>query len=177
MPLWSISNLLVCYADWDLMQVWRMNSRLNPNGDWQPMHHLTTKNFFSAKSYPFHIEANKLSFSSEAFFISVANSNQFGNNFTIAPRASLSDGLLDIVIVKKVAKPMFLFNVLKQVLTGQLKKIENSLRSPVIYFQTPELRIKNLEKAPLHIDGEPRESIADLRIKILPQHFKLIHAW
>jgi diacylglycerol kinase family enzyme len=138
---------------------------------------LTTKNFFSAKSYPFLIEANKLSFSSEAFFISVANSNQFGNNFTIAPRASLSDGLLDIVIVKKVAKPMLLFNVLKQVLTGQLKKIENSLRSPVIYFQTPELRIKNLEKAPLHIDGEPRESIADLRIKILPQHFKLIHAW
>ena len=138
---------------------------------------LTTKNFFSAKSYPFHIEANKLSFSSEAFFISVANSNQFGNNFTIAPRASLSDGLLDIVIVKKVAKPMLLFNVLKQVLSGRIKKIENSLDSPVIYFQTPELRIKNLEKAPLHIDGEPRESIADLRIKILPQYFKLIHAW
>lgn len=138
---------------------------------------LTTKNFFSAKSFPFHIEANKLSFSTEAFFISVANSNQFGNNFTIAPQASLSDGLLDIVIVKKVAKPMLLFNVMKQVLTGQLKKIENSLSSPVIYFQTSELHIKNLQEAPLHIDGEPRETIADLRIKILPQHFKLIHAW
>lgn len=138
---------------------------------------LTTKNFFSAKAYPFQVEANKLSFNTEAFFISVANSNQFGNNFTIAPKASLSDGLLDIVIVKKVAKPMLLFNVMKQVLTGQISSIENSLKSPVIYFQTSELRIRNLAEAPLHIDGEPRESMADMRIKVLPQYFNLIHGW
>lgn len=138
---------------------------------------LTTKNFFSASAFPFQVEANNFSFSVDAFFISIANSNQFGNNFTIAPRAILSDGLLDIVIVKKVAKPMLLFNVLKQVLTGQLKSVENSLHSPVIYFQTPELRIRNLGDAPLHIDGEPRESVADLRIKILPNYFKLIHGW
>lgn len=138
---------------------------------------LTTKNFFAARAFPFQIEANKLTFNTEAFFISIANSNQFGNNFTIAPRASLSDGLLDIVIVKKVAKPLLLFNVMKQVLAGQLRNVENSLKSPVIYFQTSELRIKNLEEAPLHIDGEPRETIADLKIKILPQHFNLIHGF
>jgi diacylglycerol kinase (ATP) len=138
---------------------------------------LTTKNFLSAKPYSFVVDANNLAFSTEAFFISIANSNQFGNNFTIAPKAELADGLLDIVIVKKVAKPMFLFNVMKQVLAGQLKKMENSLRSPVIYFQTPELRIKNLDGAPIHIDGEPRDTIRDLKIKVLPEYFKLIHGW
>ena len=137
---------------------------------------LTTKNFFAAKAYPFILEANKVRFSTEAFFISIANSNQFGNNFTIAPQASLSDGLLDVVIVKKIAKPLLLFTVMKQVLAGKLRKIENSLKSPVIYFQTESLTIINSGKAPMHIDGEPRETPAELQIRILPNFFKLIHA-
>ena len=137
---------------------------------------LTTRRFFSARSYLFTVQANKLEFTSEAFFISVANSNQFGNNFTIAPQAELSDGLLDVVIVKKTAKPLILLNVMRQVLAGRLRKVENSLNSPVIYFQTTELYISNTALAPMHIDGEPRESLQKLHIKVLPRYFKLIHA-
>ncbi|MBC7849855.1 MAG: YegS/Rv2252/BmrU family lipid kinase [Chitinophagaceae bacterium] len=137
---------------------------------------LSTKKFFAAEAYPFTIEANNLSFTTDAFLVSIANSNQFGNNFTIAPEALLSDGLLDIVIVKKVAKPFLIYNVMKQVLAGHSDKFENSLASPVIYFQTPSLRITNTENAPLHIDGEPRESLIDMKIKVLPSYFKLIHA-
>ena len=135
---------------------------------------LTTKQFFTAKSYCFELTSNNFSFQSDAYFISVANSNQFGNNFTIAPQAKLSDGLLDVVVVKKSLKPMLLWNVLQQVLVGKTKKVENSLQAPVIYFQTDKLRIQNTDAAPLHIDGEPRETIADLNIKILPQYFNLI---
>jgi diacylglycerol kinase (ATP) len=137
---------------------------------------LTTRHFFTAKPYPFTIGANKLEFTTEAFFISIANSNQFGNNFTIAPKAVLSDGLLDIVIVKKIAKPLLLLTVMRQVLAGRIKRIENSLRSPVIYFQTTELTINNTANAPMHIDGEPSESPRQLNIKVLPLFFKLIHA-
>jgi len=135
---------------------------------------LTTRKFFTAEAYPFEIESNNLHFQSEAYFISIANSNQFGNNFTIAPQAKLADGLLDIVIVKKSGKPMLLWNVFQQVLAGKTQKIENSLESPVIYFQTEQLTIKNPQNAPMHVDGEPRESIAELNIKILPGYFKLI---
>jgi diacylglycerol kinase (ATP) len=135
---------------------------------------LTTKNFFSAKAYPFEINANKLDFSTEAFFLIIANSNQFGNNFTIAPRAILSDGLLDVVIVKKIAKPLLLLSVLKQVLAGKLRNVENSLRLPVIYFQTEELNIKNVGQAPMHIDGEPCETPQELTIKVMPCFFNLI---
>lgn len=137
---------------------------------------LTTKHFLSAKAFPFLINANKLEFSTEAFFISIANSNQFGNHFTIAPKAILSDGLLDVVIVKKVAKPMLLVSVLKQVLAGKLKEVENSLHSPVIYFQTAELTIENLGQAQMHIDGEPCETPTSLSIKILPLFFNLLQA-
>jgi diacylglycerol kinase (ATP) len=135
---------------------------------------LTTRRFFSAKPHQFELNANNLSFCSEAYFISIANSNQFGNNFTIAPQAKLADGLLDVVIVKKSGKTMLLWNVLQQVWSGKTKTIENSMEMPVIYFQTDRLTIKNTELAPMHIDGEPRESVEHLDIRILPNHFLLI---
>jgi diacylglycerol kinase (ATP) len=137
---------------------------------------LTTRHFFSARPFPFTVTANKLEFSVNAFFVSVANSNQFGNNFTIAPQAELSDGLLDVVIVKKVAKPLLLLTVMRQVLAGKLKRIENSLKLPVIYFQTRELVIRNPADAPMHIDGEPVNCHKEIRVKVLPRFFKLIHA-
>ncbi|MBI1341978.1 MAG: YegS/Rv2252/BmrU family lipid kinase [Terrimonas sp.] len=136
---------------------------------------LVSKNFFSAKPYHFIIETNGISFRTEAFFISIANSNQFGNNFTIAPEALLSDGLLDVVIVKKTAKPVLLYNLIRQILAGRLRKIENSMNQPVIYFQTKELVIKNPDQAPLHIDGDPAETPEKLEVKILPACFRLIH--
>ena len=135
---------------------------------------LVSKNFFSAKPYHFTIESDELKFSTEAFFISIANSNQFGNNFTIAPKALLADGLLDVVIVKKTAKPLLLYNLIKQILAGKLQKMESSLNLPVIYFQTKQLSIENNSLAPIHIDGDPAETPEKLKIKIVPKCFRLI---
>lgn len=135
---------------------------------------LVSRNFFSAKPYRFSIENNGLQFSSEAFFISIANSNQFGNHVTIAPEALLSDGKLDVVIVKKTAKPILLFNLIRQVLAGRLKGFESSLQQPVIYFQTRRLHIRNLDEAPMHIDGDPADTPDELEIQIKPGCFQLI---
>ena len=135
---------------------------------------LVSKNFFSISPYQFTVESNGLEFSTEAFFISIANSNQFGNNFTIAPKALLSDGLLDIVIVKKAAKPVLLYNLIKQIFAGKLQTVETSLDLPVIYFQTKKIVIKNSGNAPLHIDGDPAETPEELRIEIRKKCFRLI---
>ncbi len=72
------------------------------------------KNFTNAQPHPFELKVNNSAIHTEAFFISIANSNQFGNNFTIAPQASLHDGLLDIVIVNKMSKLRMVWNILKQ---------------------------------------------------------------
>ena len=135
---------------------------------------LVSKNFFSAVPYNFVIESNGLSFASEAFFISIANSNQFGNNFTIAPKALLSDGLLDIVIAKKTIRPVLLFNVVKQILAGKLRNIKSSLNEPIIYFQTEKIKIENLNNAPMHIDGDPAETTPKLEIEVKKKCFRLI---
>ncbi len=148
----------------------------------QPKRGLTTyvkqvvKNFFSAKTYTFELILNKQRFSTDAFFISIANSNQFGNNFTIAPRASLSDGLLDIVIVTKQSKLNVLLKTLGQVRgknklqTGHIE--EN--KKGVIYFQTDKLKIINSQRAPMHIDGDPAETPDELNIEVIPRCFRLL---
>ena len=137
---------------------------------------LSLKNFFSMKPYRFQLKIENKKLDIEAFFISIANSNQFGNNFTIAPKASLTDGLLDIVIVTGQNKLSFVLQTLKQF--AGWNKLQNSSLSEnkkaVIYFQTDRLQIINQSLAPLHIDGDPHESPAKLNIEIMKKCFRLI---
>lgn len=134
------------------------------------------KNFFSTKTWLFEIEIEDRFFKEEAFCVCIANSNQFGNNFKIAPKASLSDGLLDIVIMKKTSKPRVLFELVKQVFSGEIKstKEKDLHKQNVLYFQASQLKIKNLDRAPLHIDGDPVLSSEEFSIKILPSAYRLI---
>jgi diacylglycerol kinase (ATP) len=136
----------------------------------------TVANFFSAKAYPFSIVVKKEQIETEAFFISIANSNQFGNNFKIAPKASLTDGLLDIVVVTKQNKLNLLYSTARQ-LSG-LNSLQHASiaanKASIVYFQTAEIVINNPGAAPVHIDGEPVESIEELRIAIMPACFKLL---
>jgi YegS/Rv2252/BmrU family lipid kinase len=137
---------------------------------------MTVSHFFSAAAYPFTIEANGIVLEKEAFFISIANSNQFGNNFTIAPQASLTDGMLDIVIVTKQHKLSVLLQTLRQV-GGFNQLIQKELakaNTGVLYFHTDKLRISNPGKAPIHIDGDPAPTTEQLDIQVLNHAFRLI---
>ncbi|WP_153796876.1 diacylglycerol/lipid kinase family protein [Foetidibacter luteolus] len=133
-------------------------------------------NFFKAQPYQFEILLDNFSFYTDAFFISIANSNQFGNNFTIAPQASLNDGLLDIVIVQKMNKARLPFAVLRQIRgNNQLQQlVDDVTKKNVLYFQTPSLTIRNLRHAPFHIDGEPKETSSEFNIEIIKDCFELI---
>jgi diacylglycerol kinase (ATP) len=132
-------------------------------------------NYFKAHPYQFEIILDNLSFFSDAFFISIANSNQFGNNFTIAPQAHINDGLLDIVIVQKMNKAKLPFAILQQVRgNNKLQQLVTDMTEKnILYFQTDSLTVKNLKHAPLHIDGEPRETADEFTIKIIKDCFEL----
>ncbi|MEQ1677695.1 MAG: diacylglycerol kinase family protein [Chitinophagaceae bacterium] len=157
----------------------------------QPHRGLTTyvkqvvKNFFSAKPYQFELQLGDNKLQVDAFFISIANSNQFGNNFTIAPQASLTDGLLDIVIVTNQGKLSLLLQVFKQI-RGKNKLLAESVTVDkkiypdgaagrgIIYFQTEKLLIRNIAQAPLHIDGDPAETPDEVKIEVKKRCFRLI---
>jgi len=134
------------------------------------------KNFLSAAPYPFELKIKKTNFKVDAFFICIANSNQFGNNFTIAPEASLSDGLLDIIVVKKMSKTRILWSVLKQMKAGRIRGYEDKKfhRKDILYFQTDKIKIINSGLAPLHIDGDHVPTHKEFNIEILPAAFRLI---
>ena len=133
-------------------------------------------NFFTAKTYPFVLSAHGKQIKTDALFISIANSNQFGNNFTIAPQASLNDGLLDIVVMGKQNKLFALLQAFRQVGGyNRLQKLEViNENASVLYFQTDEIKIENPQLAPMHIDGDPTETKKKLTIEILKDSFRLI---
>lgn len=132
--------------------------------------------YFKAHPYQFQIILDGFSFYTDAFFVSIANSNQFGNNFTIAPQASLDDGLLDIVIVQKMSKAKLPFAILQQIRgNNELQElVENLSQKNILYFQTPSLKIRNLKHAPFHIDGEPAETAEEFDVQLIRRCFKLI---
>jgi diacylglycerol kinase family enzyme len=133
-------------------------------------------NYFKAIPYQFELTIDHFSFFTDAFFISIANSNQFGNNATIAPQASLSDGLLDVVVVQKMNKAKLPFAILRQMRgNNKLQKLVDDMSTKtILYFQTPSLSIKNEKLAPLHIDGEPRETAEAFDIQIIKDAFLLL---
>lgn len=133
-------------------------------------------NFFKANPYPFEITIDDFTFFVDAYFISVANSNQFGNNFTIAPKASLTDGLLDIVIVQKMSKMKLPFAILQQIRgKNNLKELVQDLQEKnIIYLQAPTITIKNTKLAPVHIDGDVEEKLDFFEFKILKDCFSLL---
>lgn len=144
---------------------------------------LVIKNFFSMKPYRFQLQLQHTNIETDAYFISIANSNQFGNNFTIAPKASLSDGLLDIVILTSKNKISFVWQIIKQ-LAGGNKLLQKEFLGPeaslvkvnkgLMYFQTDKLSILNLSNAPLHVDGDPAETVSALKIAVKKKCFRLL---
>lgn len=132
--------------------------------------------YFKAYPYQFEVLLDGFSFYTDAYFISIANSNQFGNNFTIAPNASLDDGLLDIVIVQKMNKAKLPFAILRQIRgNNKLQElVEDMSQKNILYFQTSSLTIRNLKHAPFHVDGEPAETKDEYKVELIRRCFKLL---
>jgi len=104
----------------------------------------------------------------EAFFISFANSNQFGFNTSIAPKAKLNDGLLDICIVTKpfLVEVPLIANLLL------LRKINLSPHVEII--TTNSLRIVQPKNSFINIDGEAVKLGKELKIDVKPLSLNII---
>jgi YegS/Rv2252/BmrU family lipid kinase len=96
------------------------------------------------------VVVNETSFNLKPFMLFVSNSNQMGYNFSLTPKASLTDGLLDVLVISKMSK-------LKLCLLGVLILFKKQhLLSEVQSIQTKSLSIYSKTKHyfEAQIDGE-----------------------
>ncbi len=85
----------------------------------------------------------------EAFMLSIANSSQYGNNAHIAPNASLTDGLLDVCIIKP-------FPLYQLPLMGYHMFSNTADKSKYVeIIQGKNIEIVREQSGPVHLDGEP----------------------
>ena len=141
------------------------------------------KQFASAPSYKFCVRVLGQEIMLDAYMITVANADQFGNKVTIAPHASLSDGLLDVVIVKKQNKIPLLWRAYRQ-LSGRNRPLRGEeivsyftsgeQQKEIYYWQVSSIEIENLGGAMIHVDGEPTPNASRVSIEVAAKNFRLI---
>ncbi len=121
---------------------------------------------FNPQEYIVHANGCKLT--ERAFLIAVCNASQYGNNAYIAPRASLTDGLLDITIVH-AGNPFSTALVGLDLLTGNINK--NML---IHSFRAPSVTITRKVHGPTHLDGDPIDLGETMEIKCHPKSLRIL---
>ncbi|PXW14846.1 YegS/Rv2252/BmrU family lipid kinase [Chryseobacterium sp. CBTAP 102] len=99
--------------------------------------------------------------------MNIANTRQFGNNAYIAPKASKSDGLVDMVLVKKFPltySALFAFRMF----TKRLKDDEY-----VTYLPVSEISFKVNTKN-WHLDGEFNKIKSPIHVKVQPASLNIL---
>ncbi len=83
------------------------------------------------------------------FLVTVANLGQFGGGAEIAPGADPSDGLLDIVVIRRLSAFELMFHAPK-LFHGSVTGL-----SALETYRSRAFRIVRAQTGPLHLDGEP----------------------
>lgn len=123
---------------------------------------------FEPDSYALEIDGEIIT--EEALLIAVCNAPQYGNNAYIAPRASLTDGLLDVTIIRNGP-------LLQQAMAGiGLLSGQIDRNRYVDTFQARKVKIIRLKDGPAQIDGEPLKLERKVTIDTLPGSLKVVSA-
>jgi YegS/Rv2252/BmrU family lipid kinase len=119
---------------------------------------ITLKAFKAYPEHQFELKWGNRVKTESCWLIALANGSQWGNNFHIASKASFSDGLLDVVLLKK---PKW-YQIPSLVLSLRAAKPHKLISA----FQTEQLDIYSATCDSLHLDGEPQAFDKNLSLRI-----------
>lgn len=104
----------------------------------------------------------------KAFLITCANASQYGNDFYIAPHASMSDGLMDVTIMEP-------FGVLESAqIAYQLVNRTITQNSHIKTLRCRDLVIRRASAGVIHVDGDPRDAEAEVRVSLVPKSIRMV---
>ena len=128
---------------------------------------LVLREYDRYKCSDYHLIVDGREYYRNAWFIAVANSQQFGYNLAVAPKAKLDDGLMDISIIDKVpidhvpiTAPLAFSNHL-------------DLSQHVEMFRTSDLVIEGNADKWVNLDGEGENVGSTVHFQVLPKSVKI----
>ena len=121
---------------------------------------------YHPQRYKLKIDGNKMK--THALMITVANSAQFGNNGYISPHADITDGKLDVCILRPFPKYHTAFLAFRLI----CKTIHKSRYYSMI--KGKKIVLERKEEGYVHLDGDPHEMGKKLKIKIVPQGLRVL---
>lgn len=114
---------------------------------------------YKPETYKLTIDGNETEIY-QAFLIACGNAAQYGNNAYIAPKATLTDGLLDVTILNPFT-PLDVPSLALQLFT---KTIDQN--SHIKTFRCKTINIRREKPGVVHYDGDPVMMGANLKVKI-----------
>lgn len=104
----------------------------------------------------------------KAFLIACANASQYGNNAYIAPKATMTDGLMDVIIME----PFDVFDA-PQISLDLLNKTLNK-NSKIKTFRAKRIHIHRSKPGAIHYDGDPIMTGSDINVHIEEKGIKIV---
>lgn len=116
----------------------------------------------------FAIDIDGRHYEHSAMFITIGNSNQWGNGAKITPLADIRDGLLDMTVVDE-------FNALELPWLGIRLMSGSAHKSRRVHsYRGKHIKIKRNAAGAVHADGDWFETGAEIDITILPESLNVI---
>lgn len=123
---------------------------------------LVTKYLWLYKTWDFSITIDGREMKERAFMVNVANGTQFGYNFRIAPMAIYTDGLLDIIIIRKFPKILGGIIALRA-MTGTIAGSRY-----VQHFTGREITISHPKLNLMQTDGDAHTCTSSINFRVVP---------
>lgn len=107
------------------------------------------KAFTTFKRIPVKIVADNFEFEGRVLLVSINNGKYFGSGLCVAPDAQLDDGVVDVLIARKINVLQFLTHV------PALRKGKKINLSEIFYYKLRKCTIESSQKdCPMELDGE-----------------------
>ena len=115
------------------------------------------------------VEINGERIDGEQTFVCVCNGRYYGGGFNPVPEADPADGLLDVLLVKKVSRAQVPL-VIGKYKNGRYRELPKLIR----HFRTDHLRILCDGPTPINLDGELRRA-KDVEISVAKEKLRFFH--
>ena len=123
---------------------------------------------FSYTPQTYRLVGDGLDVTHKAFLITFANSNQWGYEALIAPKASVQDGKMDIMLMSSHA----ILGSASLALRLFAGSIDDSHFMDTLRVR--EITLEREEAGPFHIDGDPVEMEKDIHLKIIADGVRVL---